>query len=183
MSLFKKITESVSKGVSTATEKAQQTVEITRLHAQISGKRKEIDKIFAAIGESVYKSHELGSLHVAESDVLPLCLEIDSFRREIEALDDRVKELRNEKDCVCGRRVPYETKFCPHCGNRFPEPVVVEQSPEVGENEGYDEAEPPLPPVPPEPVQPVICFGCGREVEADARFCPSCGHPADRPHE
>ncbi|MFC5701092.1 zinc ribbon domain-containing protein [Cohnella faecalis] len=181
MSLFKKITESVSKGVSSATEKAQQTVEITRLYTQISGKRKEIDKLYAAIGELVYEAYEEDGGASSDARVDSICKDIAALRGEIDALDDRMKELRNEKDCVCARRVPYDTKFCPSCGHRFPEPPappVAASEPEAEEGEelpavvAAEEAK--------EEAEPVICFSCGLSVEADARFCPACGHPADR---
>lgn len=79
MSFFKKITDTVSKGVTTATEKAQQTVEVTKLNSQISGKRKEIDKLFAKIGESVYEGYLAHDLSLAESKVLPRCDEIKAI--------------------------------------------------------------------------------------------------------
>ncbi len=125
MSLFRKFTETVSKGVSTATEKAQQTVEITRLHAQISGKRKEIDKLFAEIGEAVFESYVAKDLSLAEPRIIPSCERIEAIRAEIEGLENRMMELRNEKECGCGKKVPYDVRFCPSCGHPFPEPVAV----------------------------------------------------------
>ncbi|WP_217592621.1 zinc ribbon domain-containing protein [Cohnella sp. GbtcB17] len=123
MSFFKKLTETVSKGVSTATEKAQQTVEITKLHSQIAGKRKEIERQYNEIGEAVYKAYLAGDLSKAESEVIPACQLIADKDREIDALEDRVRELRNEKECECGQRVPFQTRFCPACGKPFPEPA------------------------------------------------------------
>lgn len=130
MSFFKKLTETVSKGVSSATEKAQQTVEITKLHSQISGKRKEIDRKYAEIGEAVYKAYLSGDLSAAEVDVIPACQQVADRERDIDALEDRIRELRNEKECECGQRVPFQTRFCPACGKPFPEqappPAVAE---------------------------------------------------------
>ncbi|SFB20700.1 Double zinc ribbon [Cohnella sp. OV330] len=123
MSFFKKLTETVSKGVSTATEKAQQTVEITKLHSQIAGKRKEIERQYNEIGEAVFKAYVAGDLSKAESEVIPACQVIADKDREIDALEDRIRELRNEKECECGQRVPFQTRFCPACGKPFPEPA------------------------------------------------------------
>ncbi|MCD9021380.1 zinc ribbon domain-containing protein [Cohnella silvisoli] len=194
MSFFKKFTETVSKGVSTATEKAQQTVEITRLNAQISGKRKEIDKLFANIGASVYEAYLAHDLSRAESKVIPGCEEITAIRGEIAALDDRIKTIRNEKECVCGKRVPYDTRFCPSCGHPFPEPEpeAVEESPiqadpyvpvdpdsepeietfgGAGDLDSLETKAPPTPPV----DQRQICGSCGTPLYADSHFCPTCG--------
>lgn len=207
MSFFKKLTETVSKGVSTATEKAQQTVEITKLHAQISGKRKEIDRKYAEIGESVYKAYLGGDLSAAEADVIPACQQIADRERDIEALEDRIRELRNEKECECGQRVPFQTKFCPACGRKFPEQTaavqaaetevaVLHEAPEGAERaiEVFpgidDEPEAPLEHAEgdvaraeeaeaDEPAQPVmhICTACQAEMPPEARFCQDCGNP------
>jgi len=120
--LFRKITETVSKGVSTATEKAQQTVEITRLHAQISGKRKEIEKRYIEIGELVYESYSKGAGDFSDPKIGTICGEISGFLQEIEGLDERMMQLKGEKECECGRKVPYDSRFCPSCGHKFPEP-------------------------------------------------------------
>ncbi|MFC3800151.1 zinc-ribbon domain-containing protein [Cohnella sp. GCM10012308] len=133
MSFFKKLTETVSKGVSTATEKAQQTVEITKLHSQIAGKRKEIERQYNEIGEAVYKAYLAGDLSKAESEVIPACQVIADKGRDIDALEDRIRELRNEKECECGQRVPFQTRFCPACGKPFPEPVPAAEAPVEGE--------------------------------------------------
>lgn len=121
MSFFKKLTETVTKGVSTATEKAQQTVEITKLHSQIAGKRKEIERKYNEIGEAVYRAYLDGDLSKAETDVIPACQQIADKNRDIDSLEDRIRELRNEKECECGQRVPFQTRFCPACGKPFPE--------------------------------------------------------------
>jgi hypothetical protein len=187
MSFFKKITETVSKGVSTATEKAQQTVEITRLNAQISGKRKEIDKLLANIGANVYEAYLANDLSKAEAKVIPGCEEITIIRGEIAALDDRIKTIRNEKECVCGKRVPFDTRFCPSCGHPFPEPEIVQESPiQADPNAPVDYSadsettnqtdlqEPVVPPSPPTD-QRQICQSCGTPLYADSHYCPTCG--------
>jgi len=176
MSFLKKLTETVSKGVSTATEKAQQTVEITKLHTQISSKRKEIEKRYAQIGEAVYEAYLAKDLSKAEAAILPECEAISGLRKEIAGLEERIRELRNEKECVCGQTVPYETKFCPSCGRKFefPEPVTPEVLP--------DQSEAPAPEAAPEEAAVVeaearaVCAECAAPLAADARFCPECGH-------
>jgi rRNA maturation endonuclease Nob1 len=197
MSFFKKLSDTVSKGVTTATEKAQQTVEITRLNAQISGKRKEIDKIFLKIGESVYEAFQMKNLSLAEAKVMPGCEEIAALYEEMAHLHERINEIRNEKECVCGKNVPFETRFCPSCGHSFPEPelIIEEESliqvdPIVPEDSLTEQAselssadsehvvsEQPedevLPPVIVDQRQ--ICKSCGTPLYADSHFCPTCG--------
>lgn len=195
MSFFKKFTDTVSKGVTSATEKAQQTVEVTRLNAQISSKRKEIDKLFARIGESVYEAFEEKDLSLAEAKVIPGCEEISSIYDEIAVINSRIKDIRNEKECVCGKRLPNDTRFCPSCGHPFPdpEPVASEEpaiqvDPYVPDDTVRDEGtaiqgdhsvNPELPKE--ESAPPVIidkrqiCKSCGTPLFADSHFCPTCG--------
>ena len=125
MSIFRKISETVSKGVSTATEKAQQTVEITKLHGQISGKRKDIDKLLLGIGEIVFAAHQAKDYSQTESNTASACEQIAALNAEIEVLEDRILQLRNEKECECGKKVAADTRFCPSCGHAFPEPEVA----------------------------------------------------------
>jgi len=196
MSFFKKITDTVSKGVTTATEKAQQTVEITKLNNQISGKRKDIDKLYAVIGEAVYEAYLAKDLSVSEDQVRPKCEEISEIREEIASLDARIKAIRNEKDCEsCGKRVSEETRFCPSCGHAFPPPVVEKDPiqvdlhvPEEPHEVGTSEAEEALTNSPdasdaatsaeeeaPRLDQRQICNSCGTPLYADSHFCPACG--------
>ncbi|WP_052476446.1 zinc ribbon domain-containing protein [Cohnella kolymensis] len=202
MSFLKKITDSVSKGVSSATEKAQQTVEITRINSQISGKRKEIERLYADIGEAVYSAYRAHDLSLAEAKVIPLCEEVAAIHEEINALDDRIKELRNEKDCVCGERVTYDVRFCPSCGHQFPEPAQIrtEEAPPASEEPAVAPAadaigmEPPAEAadaihaadlyteeteeLPSRHQRPQLCHNCGSRLEADSRFCQTCGKAA-----
>ncbi len=190
MSFFKKLTETVTKGVSSATEKAQQTVEITRLYAQVNGKRREIEKLYQRIGESIYEAHRRNDPAGADQPVRALIGEIDALRREIASLEERIKELRNEKTCACGQVASYDAKFCPACGSRFPEPAVM--VPEVvsgGEEEREEErkeersseedeaAKPNGAAAATDEQLPVVCSGCGHPVEAGAAFCVNCGKP------
>ncbi len=186
MSFFKKITDSVSKGVTTATEKAQQTVEITKLNNQISGKRKDIDKLYAAIGEVVYDAYLANDVSVSEEQVKPKCEEISAIREEIAGLDARIKEIRNEKDCPsCGKRVSDETKFCPSCGHAFPPPVIDKEPIQVDlhvpdESETSVETDEPNAELEgdaesPRADQRQICHSCGTPLYADSHFCPACG--------
>lgn len=199
VSFIKKLTESVSKGVSTATEKAQTTVEITRLNSQISGKRREIERLYAKIGSSIYEAHLAHDMMLAEARVVPVCDEITAIRAEIGVLDERVKLLRNEKDCVCGKRLPMSVRFCSYCGHEFPPPPEPEPEPEAEDEaaadsaSGYEVSEGSVetadahggvrlgkggeePPVPARPVDTrQICASCGTPLYADSHFCPACG--------
>ncbi|MFC5467923.1 zinc ribbon domain-containing protein [Cohnella suwonensis] len=195
MNFFKKLTDTVSKGVATATEKAQQTVEITKLHAQISSKRKEVDKLFASIGESVYEAVAAGNLLTAETEVLRRSEEIAVIRAEIAGLQDRIKAIRNEKDCECGKLVAEDARFCPSCGREFPAPVAAEEPSErpeqnvdaFGTNESEVEVSSVSGRVSLEKATDegasayvdnrIKCRHCETPLYADSHYCPACGQP------
>ncbi len=197
MSLFRKITETVSKGVTTATEKAQQTVEITRLHTQISGKRKDVDKLLHGIGEIVFESYQLNDRSELEEKIKSACEEIVAVQAEIESLEDRILQLRNEKECECGKKVPFDTRYCPSCGHAFPEPEVaadplIPQSsvsvepirhedldPETALSDApqHEQADAGTASGPTSEADAPRCAGCGTTLAPNTRFCPSCGQP------
>ncbi|BFT71889.1 MULTISPECIES: hypothetical protein [Paenibacillus] len=115
MSFFDK----VKQGATDAAKKAQQTVELTKLKAQVSSKEKEIEKFYNLIGESVYAAYMSGDIARAGEIVERFSLGIDAVKQEIAVLDQKIIELRNEKECVCGKVVVADTKFCSSCGHQF----------------------------------------------------------------
>ncbi|SFT03370.1 zinc ribbon domain-containing protein [Paenibacillus sp. BC26] len=150
MSFFDK----VKQGASEAAKKAQQTVEITKLKAQISGKEREIDKVYATIGAAVYRAHQAHDLASAEHEVTNCCSQVDELQVEIGQLEERIKMIRFEKTCSCGKVVALDTKFCPDCGSALGDEPKNETT--VGEIV-------------------VICNTCKTENELNAKFCVSCG--------
>jgi hypothetical protein len=111
--------QKVKDGASKAAEKASQTLETTKLSAQISGKRKLIGEWFEEIGAAVYEGFQNGDPAAAEEKALALCAQVSAAKQEVAELEIKIKQLKNEKDCVCGRTVPLETAFCPSCGHKF----------------------------------------------------------------
>ncbi|MFH5182047.1 zinc ribbon domain-containing protein [Paenibacillus sp. TAB 01] len=115
MSFFDKMKQ----GASDAAKKAQQTVEITKLKTQISLKEREIEKSYAYIGEAVFHSYRNGDWKMAGKDIEGYCLHITGLRRDISVLEAKIKAVKNEKECSCGKIVPLEVKYCPACGLPF----------------------------------------------------------------
>ncbi|OXM87289.1 hypothetical protein [Paenibacillus rigui] len=115
MSFFDKMKQ----GASDAAKKAQQTVEITKLKTQISLKEREIEKSCTYIGEAVFRSYANGDWKQAGKDIEGYCLHITGLRRDISVLEVKMKEIKNEKVCSCGKVVALDVRFCPTCGNPF----------------------------------------------------------------
>lgn len=115
MSFFDK----VKQGATDAAKKAQQTVEITRYKTQISSKEREIERIYKLIGESVYNSYLAGDYSQVQINVTDFCQGITQINQEISEIEQKITEVRNEKECVCGKVVATDTKFCSSCGHHF----------------------------------------------------------------
>lgn len=122
---------------------------------------------FTEIGRLYYTSKG------AESEELKnLVAEMDASVAEIEAIKQRMEELKNPENkknaCPeCGSPVKEDSLFCTACGAR-----LSKDSPE------------------PEPVTPSapannapICPRCGSEMKSYMRFCTVCGSPLSAPKE
>jgi ribosomal protein L40E/formyltetrahydrofolate synthetase len=155
MNLFQKLKEGANK----ATDYAQQTMKTTKINTQISGLKKEIERINTQIGHAVYEAYKANDLTLAEEAVRKLSNDNMVLENEISDLEHEIEVIKNEKMCDCGRKASVDAKFCPSCGKRFPlEPEVeaVEEEEEV--EQVYTE-----------------CNNCGVELPPDARYCEKCG--------
>jgi rubrerythrin len=115
MGIFGKIKEGASK----AADLAKETVEVTRLNGQISGKKKDIEKNHYRIGELAYHAYLDADLTTAEEDIVLICKEIENSLAEIHQLELKILEAKNEKLCACGKLLAIDIKFCPACGHKF----------------------------------------------------------------
>jgi hypothetical protein len=150
MSLLDKIKQ----GATDAAKKATQTVEITKIKSQISSKEKDQQKLFHQMGLSIYRSHLEGNVASSESEVMGCCQQIDELQMDIRMLEERIKMIRFEKTCSCGKVVALDTRFCPDCGSQLPQ----EPKPETTAGEIR-----------------VICSRCLQENELTAVNCEACG--------
>jgi len=152
--------DKLKKGVTEAQTKVTVTVEVNRLRMQISSKKKDIESEYRRIGEA-YFANFTGT---EKKDIEPLlnshCENIVAIQKEIREIEEKIKEINNEKSCECGKIVPRETKFCPSCGHKFEDEPAAALEQETGAAE-----------------ETIRCSSCNTEMEADAKFCPSCGTP------
>lgn len=111
--------DKLKEGASKAADMAKETVEVTRLNAQISSKKREMEKKTNQIGEVTLTAFLNNSLDSIEHGVKDLCLDMESLRKDVDQLDIKIREVRNEKDCPCGKTLSLQTKFCSACGHNF----------------------------------------------------------------
>ena len=121
--------------MSKAADVAQQTVELTKLAAQVTARRREIDKYISQIGQAVYDGHKAGDPSLAADRIAEWCKAIDDLHETIETLERQMRYLRNERKCACGKAVPIDAKFCPYCGrprDEAPKREIIELISEPG---------------------------------------------------
>ncbi len=113
------ILDKLKTGAANAGNKAKILVEVNRLKIQNGSKKKDIDQIYKEIGKSTYLSVTSGSEANNNMNIQPLIEEIVNLEMEIKDNLLHIKGLSDERDCICGKVVSMNTKFCPDCGHEL----------------------------------------------------------------
>lgn len=137
---FGDLGKSISRYTKKAMDKTSTMVEGAKISAQISAERREIDKLYQKIGETVYR-------RAAESDISlddDLTAFVDEIRQRKEKTASLTKDLadvKGQKVCQnCGELIPKEVAFCPKCGAATPVPEEKKEE-ETEEEKAHKEAE------------------------------------------
>ncbi len=174
MSFFGKLKQ----GVSEASQKAKTTVEVNRLKLQVQSKQGAIKEKYALIGSRVFKKIEKNEPLDTDEEIKQHCEEIVHIREEIKDIQVRLRELNEEKDCVCGNVVGLNDRFCPACGHKFEERDVVEpQTAELQEGDIQQIVQAEDDASKESDLQAAVCPSCQEAVLHGAKFCGGCGQP------
>lgn len=116
MSFFDEFSQKAKTFTSVAQEKTKDAVDIAKITAAIVSERRELDRMYRAIGEWFANSYE-GEVPLGVADLMDA---VKASQERIEELQKR-KSAGDEtastgaKDCpICGVRT--SGRFCPHCG-------------------------------------------------------------------
>ena len=150
----------LKKGASRAVDKAQLTMEITKISSQIAMKRKEIERSFPDIGYAVYLAFKAGNLSLAQAEITRISQQNITLEEEIAEMENQINKLKFEKICECGKTVMQEAIFCSHCGRKFE--MDIEEEPQLEEVEELEEPA-------------IICRNCDTLLEPGSNFCTHCG--------
>lgn len=98
-----------------AGNKAQEMAELTKLRLQVAQLRSDLDANYLKMGEIVY---ELKKAKTENEDLITMCIaEIDAQHEELEALEAKMNELKNEAKCpACMASNPKNALYCSRCG-------------------------------------------------------------------
>ena len=152
MALFENFTRKVTETAKAAAKKSSDLVEVTKINMSISSEEEKIQKEYAAIGKKIYESYK-NNEEIAEG-LKENCGRIKSYEENIEAMSQKILELKNVKICTgCGAELEADMAFCPKCGAKqeIPEPAAAEPTDKT-------------------------CPACGNVNTLDAAFCVRCGN-------
>lgn len=118
----------IKDGASRVSEKAQSSVEVSKLNGQISDLEHEMQVEFLKMGKLFYEGYRSRDLSAAEGPMVELARACNKLQEQIDGVRARIAELKNERLCTCGRVVALDANFCPHCGRKL-EPVPLRKEP------------------------------------------------------
>lgn len=114
--------QKVKDGASKASEKAQHVMELNRIQSQIDARFKEWRDNTYEIGILAYEAYKEDNFSELKTKMEELANTNQAIEQEIDQLEWKRCELRNEKRCACGEVSPWESNFCAKCGEKLPEP-------------------------------------------------------------
>ena len=140
-------------------EKTRDTVESTRLAADLRNARDELDRRYTALGRAYYENLECADAPAPEAEIAAVREAI----LRIEDLTAQRDKLNRQVRCAgCGSVQSEEARFCSNCGRPMPEQAPEAVLPDA-------EAE--------------YCSRCGAMRCGGEKFCSLCGEgfePEDR---
>ncbi len=145
---------STIQGIRHKMAEADQRRAINRARAELARLDGQLTETITAVGVQAVALHSAGRL--ASPELAPLCQHVVDIRTalaeqkdelaKLEALLAARRESQAQACAACGRPLPAEGTFCPHCGAVLPE---------------RSEA--------------LHCAHCGSVLRPGSRFCPKCG--------
>jgi peptidoglycan hydrolase CwlO-like protein len=93
MEFLEDLGQKVGETVKVIGDKSQQVIEIGRINIEIGKEEASIKKLYAKVGEAVYRAHSKGD---DTADIIDgLCQEIGERWNRIKELKDRIRELKS----------------------------------------------------------------------------------------
>ena len=136
---FSKLGNSMSRAIAKISVKTSSSLEKSKIKMHIESLTKEMQKMFADIGEEVYTlwlqgdssneelSEKLEAVKIKKTEIEQLVIELNSIDdRDNEILGTKIEEAKEEsvipsKPCCpnCGSECDVSAKFCRKCGYKL----------------------------------------------------------------
>lgn len=154
-----KVGDTVDKGIKSGSEGLQKMTEKSRLQKEINQRNTEINNIFQAVGQKLYKedpdNEKFASVFGAVKEKEA---QIKEFKNQLAVLEDKIP-------ChTCGEMISKEASVCPKCGN-------ITLAGQKKAADGLNETK--------KTEKVKICKNCGNTLENTAKFCNKCGTKLD----
>lgn len=134
---FGDLGKSISRYTKKAVDRTSTMVEAAKISAQISGERREVDKLYQKIGETVYRKAAEKSIDL-DDDLTAFVEDIHQRKEKMASLTRDLADVKGQKVCQnCGELIPKEVAFCPKCG--APTPVAETEQKETSEQDHADD--------------------------------------------
>lgn len=140
-SFFEDLGKRLGETAETVTNKAGEAVEIQKLKSQIRSLERENDNDLAELGLAVYDQFKDG-VELGE-EAAGLCEAIQSREESIAEYLQKISDIKGDLECEeCGKTLGKGMAYCPYCGAKAPESVIVEPEEEETTEEAPEEAAP-----------------------------------------
>lgn len=118
MSIIDQIGKKVSKAATTATQKSNELIDVTKLNANISREEKEISDLYAQMGQECFRLYKENTQ--LPDELLILCEEIAAHFATIDSFKQEISAKKGIVICSnCGKESPKGTSFCGDCGSKL----------------------------------------------------------------
>ncbi|MCH5298373.1 MAG: hypothetical protein J1E96_01290 [Ruminococcus sp.] len=111
MAIFDDVVVNAKSAAAAVSKKAGAFYDLSKLRISAAGLRGELNKKYAALGESVYNNDP-------EATVEEIKAEIAEIKQNIADIEKIISSTSNTTFCtVCGEKLPKAARFCLTCGN------------------------------------------------------------------
>ena len=130
--MFKKIKDSIDKGVTVVSVKSGTFIEVNKINALIENHQNEINELSENLGKSIYE--QWANEEIDYKMVEKRCQVMKEKYDEIIKLEEQKKQIESEKEqilgegmqtvqepmeCSCGFKNQKGDKFCGYCGKKL----------------------------------------------------------------
>ena len=141
---FENLRQTLTETAEVVGKKAEDLVEIQKLHSRIRTAQRNVETDYKKIGEIIYQRYIEGELPGQELELI--CEMIMEQQKEIAGCKEELASKRGQVVCAaCGNGNPKDAAFCMHCGAVMPkmdeESVKTGEAADPAESEAVQEAE------------------------------------------
>ena len=133
MEIFEKIGDAASKTYKYTAEKTSKIAKETKLKMKINDYKKEIEKIYREIGETVYEKSVVDE-EIDKEELKEKCNKIDDISGKIVECKNEILSIKEKRQCRnCYEEIEISANYCPNCGFHQEEVDIIRKETENDE--------------------------------------------------